>query len=129
MSDKQPGNPYIWYSGYLNLDFQEVEYFRFSLRLRNRCRKDCGYVALDDITLQCEAEKTNTLPLAECQKRAIPIPGCNIDALQPVHKGKLLVIFCIPLKTVQYISQMTLLYNLRYNTKVDTTGIKRLRLH
>ena len=88
ISDKQPGDPYIWYSGYLNLESYDVKQFRFNLRLRDPCQKHCGYVAFDEITLQCEAEEDTLLPLETCEKRLTALPGCGIDVLQPLYEGK-----------------------------------------
>eukprot|EP00794_Sanderia_malayensis_P000324 gene324-956_t len=87
MTDKQPGNPYVWFPGYVNLEYDRIEQFRFSLRLSSTCRDHCGYVAFDDITLQCEAEQNQLVPLQTCEQKAIPLPGCEIDVLQPLHKG------------------------------------------
>jgi len=88
ISDKQPGDPYIWYSGYLNLESYDVKQFRFNLRLRAPCQKHCGYVAFDEITLQCEAEEDTLLPLETCEKRLTALPGCGIDVLQPLYEGR-----------------------------------------
>ena len=88
LSDRQPGDPYIWYHGYLNLESYDVKQFRFHLRLQHSCLKHCGYVAFDDVTLQCEAEEKTLLPLETCEKRETALPGCTIDVLQPLHIGK-----------------------------------------
>ena len=87
MSDKQPGDPYIWRHGYLNLEMYAVKQFRFNLRLRHPCLKHCGYVAFDEVSLQCEAEESTLVSLETCENRAVALPGCGIDILQPLLKG------------------------------------------
>ena len=88
LSDKQPGDPYIWYSGYLNIENYDVKQFRFNLRLGDPCQKHCGYVAFDEVILQCEAEEKTLLPLETCEKRLTALPGCGIDVLQPLYEGE-----------------------------------------
>ena len=87
MSDKQPGNPYIWYAGYLNLERVTVEQFSFSLKVGDHCRRHCGYVAFDDVTLSCEAENKHMVLLRTCEVRALALPGCPVDILEPIDKG------------------------------------------
>ena len=95
LSDKQPGDPYIWHHGYLNLENYDVAGFKFALRLRQKCLKHCGYVAFDDVTLQCEAEEKTQVPLEKCERRTTPLPGCGINVLQPVHKGRRVTAFSV----------------------------------
>ncbi|XP_065057342.1 uncharacterized protein LOC135685354 [Rhopilema esculentum] len=87
MSDKQPGNPYIWYAGYLNLERVTVEQFSFSVKVGDHCRRHCGYVAFDDVTLSCEAENRHMVSLQTCELRALALPGCPVNILEPIDKG------------------------------------------